>query len=404
MDMEAVGVELHSGRADPALQAKRMATAQGLSSVGAGAIACVLLHGSDETDSAAAAGHLAFLDGEGRTLRLGADFPTAGADGPAAFASIADRDARLLAFYGGDGRSAVCGIGAAPAPAPEQAGDVLGEVVAVADDGKHAALVVETAYAEAPPSQSILRMVDADGGGEWEAVDTGPLNLGPQRVVTRIALRAGMLHAAVADPVGGCDLFRMPLGGDRPAWQTVFTRGGDRFALNAAISAMTWAGEELLLGTAALAAGAIAVGNWGPELLVVSPDGSWDLLIGQPRLSPSGLKLPASALTPGIESPGNAAITAIASGPASGCPVVLAMQDYAGPEPGDRTRLRPLLDDYCGAARFYRSDDLLDWSPLDVTLPADAGRITALCITGSGLLIGHQGAAEDRAPVTFAPL
>lgn len=401
MDREAAGVELQSGRGDPALQAKQRVTAQGLSAVGEGAVACILHGGSD---GAASGGRLDFLDGEGRTLRNGAEFPTAGAGAPAAFAPIADRDAGVLAFYGGDGQSAVSGIGAAPAPALEQAGDVLGAVVAVADDGGHAALVVETAYAEGPPSQSILRMVNTDGAGEWEAVDTGPLNLTPQRVVTRIALRAGVLHAAVADPVGGCDLFRMSLAGDRSAWEAVFTRGGDRFALNAAISAMAWAGDVLLLGTAALAAGAIAVGNWGPELLVVSPDGSWDLLIGQPRLSPSGLKLPASALTPGVDSPGNAAIVAIASGAAPGGPVVIAMQDYAGPEPGDRTRLRPLLDDYCGAARFYRSDDLLDWSALDVALPADAGRITSLCITGSGLLIGHQGAAGERAPVTFVPL
>jgi hypothetical protein len=107
---------------------------------------------------------------------------------------------------------------------------------------------------------------------------------------------------------------------------------------------------------------------------------------------------------PGIDSSDNAAISAIASGSVGGVRrVFIALQGYSGTEPGDRERLRPLLGDYRGATRIYASDDMLEWTALDVTLPADAGAVTSLCVTGSGLLVGHEGAAHDGAPVTFTP-
>jgi hypothetical protein len=374
----------------------------GLSWIDDAAIASVVLNGSVECESE---GRLLVLDAEGRTARIAARFPTLRAAGSLVFAPFPDRGMRIYAFDGGEGSSSISSLEETPVLGLEQAGNIVGSVAALVEDGEHAVVLAEVKYGSGPPSQSILSMDLSRGDGEWTAIDTGGLALSPGRVVTTLAMNAGRLHAAVADPIGGCDLFCLPVADPKLGWAPVFTRGADRFALNAAVSVIASVGRDLLLGTAALATGAIAVGNWGPELLIVGADGSWDLLIGQPRLSASGLRLPASALMPGIDSPENAAIKAIASGKVGDAQrTFIALQSYSGTEPGDRGRLRPLLSDYRGHTRFFASDNMIDWAALDVSLPPGAGAVTSLCATPSGLLIGHEAVASVEAPVTFVPI
>ncbi|TCP63423.1 hypothetical protein EV663_101692 [Rhodovulum bhavnagarense] len=236
-------------------------------------------------------------------------------------------------------------------------------------------------------------------------LDCGPLRLDARRRITAIAFFDGALFVAVADPLAGFDLFRLDLAAPTGEWVTVLCRGAHRFALNAAVFAMRQTPAGLLIGTAALAGGVAPVGNWGPELLLVLPGGTWDLVMGQPRFTPDGLKLPASARLAGMDRAGNAAIKVIAQGLVEGCPAtVVAVQDFDGANKADRAEVLADAMDYRGPVRFYLSHDPAEWRELPHALPDGLGEVTALCLTGRGLVIGHEALGASGLPVSFLPL
>lgn len=242
------------------------------------------------------------------------------------------------------------------------------------------------------------------GEGTARSVERGDLRLGGGRRITALAFHDEALFAAVADPMAGFDLFRLDLP-DCAGWTLFLTRGAQRFALNAAVFAMLGTDQGLLLGTAALAAGPEAVGNWAPELILLLPDGQWDLIMGQPRFSPEGLKLPASARMPGMDLPGNAAVKAMAQGTIAGHPAtVVALQDFAGAPVADRAAVLPDAMDYRGRLRLFVSLDLARWREMPHGMPTRTGEVTALCLTDQGLVIGHEADGSGRPPFSFIPL
>jgi hypothetical protein len=161
------------------------------------------------------------------------------------------------------------------------------------------------------PDGLTLVIADRDGDAQPFGLDLGALRLGAWRHVTAMRLVEDALLAAVADPTAGFDLFCFDLTAKQSAPTLLMTRGAHRFAVNAAVSAIRSSPYGILIGTAALAGPTQSFGSWGPELLLVTPDRDWDLLVGQPRFSPDGLKVPASNLAPGFGDPQNAAIKAI---------------------------------------------------------------------------------------------
>ena len=239
---------------------------------------------------------------------------------------------------------------------------------------------------------------------QLQSVPLQALNLTPKRRITALAGFGGQLHVAVSDPLAGFDLFRIDNSGPQAGFQPVLHNGAQRFALNAMVSAMAICGDQLLLGTAALASDKGPVGQWGPELLALDAGGSWDLVIGQPRFTADGLRFPGSGLLPGLGRLDNAAIRAIACGAvADGVLTCIAVQDFVGPPVEDRRRLAPDLLNYAGATRLYASQDLEDWYAVAVTLPPASGAVTSLAVSGTGILIGHEGLSPDEIPVTFVP-
>lgn len=258
----------------------------------------------------------------------------------------------------------------------------------------------------------VLQAAPAAGGTELAAVnltrraaprrlDTTPLALGGWRRLSALHVAESTLYAAVADPVAGFDLFACDLAKAKSGFSAVMTRGAHRFAVNGAIAALCPMPGGLLAGTAALAGGAEQIGDWGPELFLITPDGKWDLIVGQPRFSPGGLILPASALMPGLGDPANAAIKAIARGAGR---TVIAVQGFSGDPVEDRRETAADLFDYQGAVRFFASPDLSRWEEIRHDLPPDTGAVTGLGITGHGLFVGHEGLGAGTVPISHIPL
>jgi len=254
--------------------------------------------------------------------------------------------------------------------------------------------------------QGLHRIFLRSGGiSEVMALDLAPLELSRQRSMTGVALQAGWLYAMVADPTGGFDVFRAPALSPEPRFEPCLTEGAQRFALNAAVSAVGVMPEGLLLGSAALAPGAAQVGNWGPELLLFRHDGSWDILWGQPRFTPDGLKHPISGQLPGLGQPGNAAVKAIARSEVGGTQVLhVVLQEFSGNSVPGRQEAVPDLLDYMGSGRLLRSRNLADWEEVPVQWPEGLGAITSLALSPAGLLLGHERAGNERPPITLLRL
>jgi hypothetical protein len=232
-----------------------------------------------------------------------------------------------------------------------------------------------------------------------------PLRLSARRSITGLAVVGDNLWTMVADAMVGFGIFRLDITDPTAGFLPFVERGAGRFTLNALVSAMAVGPGCLLVGTAALADAHVRVGNWGPELLMLTPQDGWDLLIGQPRLGQDGLKVPASGLIPGLGNTRNAAIKAIATGRAGDRTVTcIALQEFSGKPVPDRRGARPDLFDYGGAVRIFRSDNLSDWQAMPLSLPQGTGPVTALHVTSEALLIGHEALGEAHVPVMALPL
>jgi hypothetical protein len=97
------------------------------------------------------------------------------------------------------------------------------------------------------------------------------------------------------EPVLGCSL-----GAKEENWKPVLVRGAHRYSENAEILAAASHGDCLfvVLGKSASAPRRKTPGF---EVVRVYADGSWDLLIGTPRVSDQGLKVPLACLGPGMD-------------------------------------------------------------------------------------------------------
>ncbi|MDF1669258.1 MAG: hypothetical protein P1U83_06570 [Roseovarius sp.] len=228
-----------------------------------------------------------------------------------------------------------------------------------------------------------------------------PLALSDTRQLNNIQIIGDTLYAAVVDSISGFDIYHCALGNGPAAFELVLTKGARRFAINAAVSGMMPCEQGLLIGTAALANPSHPLGDWGPELLLITQSGSWDLIAGQPRFSPEGLLLPAASQMAGMGHTGNAAIRGMAQ---HGTSVVIAVQEFSGSPHEDRRTVALDLSEYSGAVRLYLSSNLEDWKQIPHRLPSDIGAVSSLCMTQNSIYVGHEGLGPDVVPVHVVAL
>ncbi len=141
--------------------------------------------------------------------------------------------------------------------------------------------------------------------GRWERVNIGsfgePTNLGIYDMVST----GEFLYAGTMNIREGCQLWKTDAEGTLPyRWTKVFDRGADRGPFNQGVVSITTFGEAVYLGTGIQNGGYDRVNNIGPdagEVIRVFPDDSWELVVGSPRITRQGLKVPASGYGPGFD-------------------------------------------------------------------------------------------------------
>lgn len=197
----------------------------------------------------------------------------------------------------------------------------------------------------------------------------------------------GYVYAGTASEIRGFQLWRTQAKGKAPfKWERVLDDGAFRFNHNYSAATIIEFDGDLYVGTGIPGLGYDRVNDVGPsafELIRVHKDGSWDLMVGEPRFTPDGLKIPLSAWGAGYDDPYNSVLWAMG---------VHEGQLYVGThqwEPYDWAMHgggQPLQGGY----QMWRSPDGIEWEKV---VDAGLGRHTATGIrsmqsTPMGLFYG----------------
>jgi ubiquinone/menaquinone biosynthesis C-methylase UbiE len=157
------------------------------------------------------------------------------------------------------------------------------------------------------PDTMIVLVTDDPARGNWQlACDPhfgDPNNL----TAFQMATFNGYLYAGTGNIQDGFQIWKTAAEGNPPfRWKKVMGQGAYRGRLNQGAITMTPFRDSLYVGTGIQEGGYDRYNNVGPaavEIIRLNPDDSWDLIMGEPRVTPEGLKVPLSSLGPGFGKP-----------------------------------------------------------------------------------------------------
>ncbi|MDP3938527.1 MAG: hypothetical protein Q8R92_10375, partial [Deltaproteobacteria bacterium] len=144
---------------------------------------------------------------------------------------------------------------------------------------------------------------DDPAGGRWREVCLPGFGDDTNKAVADLVVFEDHLYAATLNPTCGFQLYKTKARGEPPyRWTRVLSAGAYRGYLNEGVAHMCVFKVAIYLGTGIEGGGYNRWHQIGPaaaEVIRVHADDTWDLIVGMPRLSPSGLKPPLSGLGPG---------------------------------------------------------------------------------------------------------
>jgi SAM-dependent methyltransferase len=156
------------------------------------------------------------------------------------------------------------------------------------------------------PEQMVILVSEDPAKGDWQLAcepffgDT--TNMG----IFDMAVFNGSLYAATTNSADGFQIWKTDAHGRPPyKWQKVMSHGGYRGKENQSVGHLYEFKGCLYIGTGILGGHDRErnIGPASPELFRLFPDDTWELIVGEPRLTPEGLKVPLSGLGAGYNSP-----------------------------------------------------------------------------------------------------
>ncbi|MCP4875296.1 MAG: class I SAM-dependent methyltransferase [Gammaproteobacteria bacterium] len=119
-----------------------------------------------------------------------------------------------------------------------------------------------------------------------------------------MAVFSGCLYAGTMNPNEGFQIWKTTAEGNPPyQWKMVLNRGAYRGKLNQIAMTLTTFNGHLYVGSCVQRGGYDPDNKVGPaasEIIRIHPDDNWNLVVGEPRYTPDGLKVPLSGLGPGF--------------------------------------------------------------------------------------------------------
>ncbi len=150
---------------------------------------------------------------------------------------------------------------------------------------------------------SIL-VTEDPASGDWQPANAQ--NFGDPRNLTIFEMCTwnGFVYAGTINPYKGYELWKTDAAGRPPfKWHKVLSHGAFRGPLNELVISLCPFKGALYVGSAIYNCGydrIYRIGPGSPELIRVYEDDSWDLIVGEPRQTPDGLKTPSSGMGPGF--------------------------------------------------------------------------------------------------------
>lgn len=162
---------------------------------------------------------------------------------------------------------------------------------------------------------ALIFVSDDPASGNWKEANIPDFGDGANEGVFSMSAAHGYVYAGTGSPKRGFQLWRTDAQGGAPfTWEKVLTDGAFRFNHSLSTGAMAEFGGDLYVGSGIPGFGVDIDNDVGPsaaELIRVRADKSWDLIMGEPRFTPDGLKVPFSAMGPGFDNPYNSVIWAM---------------------------------------------------------------------------------------------
>lgn len=163
----------------------------------------------------------------------------------------------------------------------------------------------------------IVYASDDPDNGKWQPASEPYFGNPNNMMVFALAEFNGFLYAGTGNIAEGFEVWKTDGEGELPfTWKRVLKRGCYRGKLNQGAITFHAFGEHLYIGTGIQGGGwdiANNIGPAAPELLRLHRDDSWDLIVGEARHTPDGLKVPLSGLSPGFQDPSSGYIWSICS-------------------------------------------------------------------------------------------
>ena len=188
---------------------------------------------------------------------------------------------------------------------------ILGDQIFVAPVGT---ITEERIDRNLAPS-ALIYVTDDPASGNWKEANLPDFDDAANEGVFSMTAAHGYVYAGTGSPTRGFQLWRTDAAGEVPfTWERVLTDGGYRFNHSLSTGAMTEFNGDLYVGSGIPGFGVDQDNDVGPsaaELIRVRADKTWDLIMGEPRFSPDGLKIPHSAMGPGFDNPYNSVIRAM---------------------------------------------------------------------------------------------
>lgn len=230
-----------------------------------------------------------------------------------------------------------------------------------------------------------------------------------------MAVWGDWLYAGTMNIRHGCQVWKTQAEGPPPhRWIKVLDAGADRGPLNQCVVCMAAHGDALYVGTGIQNGGHDRTNHVGPaagEVFRIYADDTWDLVMGQPRMTRYGLKAPSSGLGPGFDNPFAGYIWRM--GVHDGVLYVgtydsSSFMPYANLTPQMQRVLDPnTVERFLamrGGCELWRSGDGDDWRP--VTRNGFGNRynfgVRAIVSTPQGLFVGTANPFGPRAAVRTA--
>ena len=144
-------------------------------------------------------------------------------------------------------------------------------------------------------------------GGKWELAAEPHFGNPNNLTVFHMGVFNDHLYAGTLNINDGYEVWKTDGEGKPPfRWQRVVRNGAYRGKLNQVAMTLRAFGDYLYVGSAIQNGGFdvdAGIGPASPEIIRIARDDSWELITGEPRLTPDGLKVPLSGLGPAFGNP-----------------------------------------------------------------------------------------------------